>query len=48
MTESRSQQGDLANFAAAVERAAADLSVAEEPSRFIVALEDAADEEERA
>jgi len=47
MTESRSQQVDLANLAAAIERAAADLALAEEPSRFIAALEAAAEEEER-
>src|SRR5438876_9481149 len=47
MTESRSQQVDLAGLAAAIERAAADLALAEEPSRFIAALEEAADEEER-
>lgn len=45
MTESRTQQVDLANLAAAIERAAADLSLAEEPSRFIAALEEAAPEE---
>jgi hypothetical protein len=47
MTESRTQQVDLANMAAAMERAAADLAVAEEPSRFIAALEEAAEEERR-
>jgi hypothetical protein len=46
MTESRTQQVDLANLAAAIERAAADLALAEEPSRFIAALEEAAGEEE--
>jgi hypothetical protein len=45
MTEPRTQQVDLANLAAAIERAAADLSLAEEPSRFIAALEEAAPEE---
>ncbi len=45
MTESRSQQVDLANLAAAIERAAADLALAEEASRFIAALEAAAEEE---
>jgi len=45
MSESRSQQSDLANLAAAIERAAADLSVAEEPSRFVLALEESAEEE---
>ena len=48
MSESRGQLVDLANLAAAVERAAADLSIGEEPSRFVVALEAAADAEERA
>jgi hypothetical protein len=47
MTESRSQQVDLAGLAAAIERAAADLALAEEPSRFIAALEEAAEEERR-
>ena len=47
MTEPRTQQVDLANLAAAIERAAADLAVAEEPSRFITALEEAAEEEQR-
>ena len=42
MTDSRTQQVDLANLAAAIERAAVDLALAEEPSRFIVALEEAA------
>ncbi len=45
MTEAQTQQVDLANLAAAIERAAADLSLAEEPSRFIAALEEAAPEE---
>ncbi len=45
MSETRTQQADLANLAAAIERAAADLSLAEEPSRFIAALEEAAPEE---
>jgi hypothetical protein len=45
MTESRTQQVDLANLAAGIERAAADLALAEEPSRFITALEEAAEEE---
>ncbi len=45
MTEPRTQQVDLANLAAAIERAAADLSLAEEPSRFIAALDEAAPEE---
>jgi hypothetical protein len=45
MTERRTEQLDLANLAAAIERAAADLSLAEEPSRFIALLEEAAGEE---
>jgi hypothetical protein len=45
MIESRAQQADLANLAAGIERAAADLALAEEPSRFIAALEDAAEED---
>ena len=43
--ESRAQQVDLANLAAAIERAAVDLALAEEPSRFIVALEEGAEEQ---
>jgi len=43
--ESRTQQVDLANLAAAIERAAVDLALAEEPSRFIVALEEGAEEQ---
>lgn len=46
MTESHTQQVDLANLAAAIERAAADLALAEEPSRFVTALEEAAEEQE--
>ena len=46
MTESRTQQVDLANLAAAIERAAADLALAEEPSRFVAALDEAAQERE--
>jgi len=42
--ESRTQQVDLANLGAAIERAAVDLALAEEPSRFIVALEEGAEE----
>ena len=46
MTESGTQQVvDLANLAAGIERAAADLALPEEPSRFIAALEEAAEEE---
>ncbi len=39
MNEPKTQQVDLANLAATIERAAADLALAEEPSRFIAALE---------
>lgn len=46
MTESQTQQVDLANLAAAIERAAADLALAEEPSRFVAALDEAAQERE--
>jgi hypothetical protein len=45
MIETKTQQTDLANLAAAIERAAADLAVAEEPSRFILALEEGAEED---
>ena len=43
MSESKTQQVELANLAAAIERAAADLALAEEPSRFLVALDDLAE-----
>jgi len=43
--ESRTQQVDLANLAAGIERAAVDLALAEEPSRFIAALEEGAEEQ---
>jgi hypothetical protein len=46
MSESKAQQVELANLAAAIERAAGDLSLAEEPSGFIVALEEGAEEEQ--
>jgi len=45
MSDPKTHQAELANLAAAIERAAADLAVAEEPSRFIAALEEAATEE---
>jgi len=44
MNESTAQQVELANLAAAIERAAADLALAEEPSRFVGALEELAEE----
>ena len=47
MSDTKTQQGELANLAAAIERAAADLGLAEEPSRFIAALEEAATPEEQ-
>ena len=43
MSESKAQQVELANLAAAIERAAADLALAEEPSCFVAALEDLAE-----
>ncbi len=46
MSEPRNLQLELANLAAAIERAAGDLALAEEPSRFIAALEEAAPAEE--
>ncbi len=46
MNERKLLQAELANLAAAIERAAADLALAEEPSRFIAALEEAAEERE--
>jgi hypothetical protein len=47
MTDFRTEQVDLANLAAAIERAAGDLALAEEPARFIAALEEGAEEEPR-
>jgi hypothetical protein len=38
---------DVAGLAAAIERAAADLAVAEEPAGFVVALEGESDLDER-
>ena len=46
MSESPTQHVDLANLTAAIERAAVDLTLAEEPSRFIAALEESAGEQE--
>lgn len=48
MNERADQQIVLARLAAAIERAAADLGLEEEPARFAVALEDGADPEARA
>jgi hypothetical protein len=45
MSERMEQQVALARLAAAIERAAADLGLEEEPARFVVALEDGADEQ---
>jgi hypothetical protein len=45
MSEPMEQQVALARLAAAIERAAADLGIEEEPARFVVALEDGADRE---
>ena len=47
MSESKTSQVELANLGAAIERAAADLALAEEPSRFIAALEEAAVEDKQ-
>ena len=46
MVESRGPLADVANLLAVIERAAADLSLAEEPSRFMALLEDESGEEE--
>jgi hypothetical protein len=43
MSDSQARPVDLAHLAATIERAAADLALAEEPSRFIAALEEAAE-----
>ena len=45
MSESKGQQAALAHLAAVIERAAGDLALAEEPARFIAALEDEPDSE---
>ena len=39
MTETRQQQAELAGLAGVIERLAGELSLAEEPARFIAALE---------
>jgi len=44
MSDPKTSRADLANLVAAIERAAADLGLAEEPSRFIAALEEEPDE----
>jgi hypothetical protein len=45
MTDLMDQQVAVARLAAAIERAAADLGLEEEPARFVVVLEDGADRE---
>jgi hypothetical protein len=45
MDESKTGQAVLAQLASVIERAAGDLSLAEEPARFIAALEDESDPE---
>jgi len=45
MNERAEQQVVLARLAAAIERAAADLGLEEEPARFAVALDDGAKRE---
>lgn len=45
MTEPSTTQAELANLLAAIERAAVDLALAEEPARFTAALEQAGTEE---
>jgi len=47
MSDTTSRQVELANLAAAIERAAADLGLAEEPSNFAAALDAAAGDEAR-
>src|SRR5262245_55944469 len=46
MSDSSAQQAALAQLSAAIERAAADLGLGEEPARFIQALEAGADVDE--
>ena len=46
MSEPKTHPVELANLAAAIERAAGDLALAEEPSRFIAALDAGAEEQE--
>ena len=42
MTEGKRRQAELADLLGVIERLAGELSLAEEPARFIVALDDAA------
>ena len=44
MTENKFQQAEVADLLGVIERLAGELSLAEEPARFIAALEDAAPE----
>ena len=44
MGEPKTQPVELADLAAAIERAAVDLALGEEPSRFIAALDAGAEE----
>jgi hypothetical protein len=43
--QDRRLQADVAGLAGLIERAGADLALAEEPSNFVVALESSAEEE---
>ena len=45
MAESREQQVELANMAGIIERLAGELALAEEPARFIAALEGRGEDE---
>ncbi len=47
MDDSRAQQAELANLLGVIERAGADLALAEEPSRFVAALENLTAEDEK-
>jgi hypothetical protein len=43
MDDAKAQQAALARLVSAIERAAGDLSLEEEPARFVAALDDAAE-----
>ena len=45
MDDAKAQQAALARLRSAIERAAGDLSIEEEPARFVAALDDGAPEE---
>jgi hypothetical protein len=45
MDDAKAQQAALARLRSAIERAAVDLSLEEEPARFVAALDDNAPEE---